>query len=143
MDLSLTETQHLFVDSVSRYLNSEYPLSHRQTLVSTDLGYSEAHWQTFAELGWTGLALPEAFDGLGGDLIDRMLLHEQLGKGLVLEPFLATLGLCVPAILWGDQMSKKRCFIPRRNRPAIHGSSDPGGKRPTQFARHRDKCINE
>ena len=111
MDLSLTETQHLFVDSVSRYLNSEYPLSHRQTLVSTDLGYSEAHWQTFAELGWTGLALPEAFDGLGGDLIDRMLLHEQLGKGLVLEPFLATLGLCVPAILWAGSDEQKEMLL--------------------------------
>ena len=115
MDLSLTETQHLFVDSVSRYLKSEYPLSHRQTLMSTDLGYSEAHWQTFAELGWTGLALPEAFDGLGGDLIDRMLLHEQLGKGLVLEPFLATLGLCVPAILWAGSDEQKEMLLSHLN----------------------------
>jgi len=112
MDLSLTETQQLFIDSVERYIQTEYPLAHRQTLVSSDLGYSRSHWQAFAELGWVGLTLPETFGGLGGDLIDRMLLHEQLGKGLVLEPFVATLSLAAPALLLSGSEAQKESLLP-------------------------------
>lgn len=112
MDLSLTETQQLFIDSVEKFIQTEYPLSHRKNLAATDLGYSRDHWQKFAELGWVGLTLPEAYGGLGGDLIDRMLLHEQLGKGLVLEPFTATLSLASSAVLFAGSDEQKEALLP-------------------------------
>ena len=51
-----------------------------------------------AELGWLGLAFDEEDGGFGGNQIDTLVLMEQFGKGLVLEPFLANIVLAGGAI---------------------------------------------
>ena len=87
MDLSLTEEQEMLRDGVRRFVAENYSFEMRRSLVTSDLGYSQAHWQTFAELGWLALGLPEDAGGLGGSLVDTALVMEVLGSALVLEPY--------------------------------------------------------
>jgi len=90
VNFELSEEQKLLQDSVARFVKDNYELEKRSRLVATKLGFSEDHWKTMAELGWLSLPFAEAQGGFGGNQIDTMVVMEQLGKGLVLEPFFAS-----------------------------------------------------
>lgn len=93
MNFELSTEQQLLRDSVARFVQDNYELENRLKLVATKLGFSEALWQKMAELGWLALPFTEADGGFGGDQIDTMVIMEQFGKGLVLEPFFANVVL--------------------------------------------------
>jgi alkylation response protein AidB-like acyl-CoA dehydrogenase len=90
MNFELNTEQQLLRDSVDRFVQDNYELDNRIKLVATKHGFSEALWQTMSELGWLALPFAEADGGFGGDQIDTMVIMEQFGKGLVLEPFFAS-----------------------------------------------------
>ena len=66
-----------------------------------------------AELGWLGLAFSEEDGGFGGNQIDTLVLMEQFGKGLVLEPFLANIVLGGGSIKRGGSKEIKDLIIPK------------------------------
>ena len=93
MNFELSAEQQMLCDSLQRFVTDHYSLEQRMKLAGKPPGYSQAHWQQFAELGWLALPFAEADGGLGGNMVDVMLLMEQFGKGLVLEPYLPTVVL--------------------------------------------------
>jgi len=98
MDFSFSEEQTLLRDSVERFIQNDYPSEPRQKIVRTERGFDPAVWSKFAELGWLGVPFPEADGGFGGSAVDTMIVMEQLGKGLVVEPYLATVILAGGAL---------------------------------------------
>ncbi|WP_404478636.1 acyl-CoA dehydrogenase family protein [Novosphingobium sp. BL-52-GroH] len=88
----MSEDQHLLAESVERFLSNEYAFEKRARAIC-DGGYSQASWQKFADLGWLAIALPESAGGLGGDPVDVMNIMRQMGRYLVIEPFLSTVVL--------------------------------------------------
>ena len=88
MNFDLSEEQQLVSDSIERFVQENYNLDSRISIVKKSPGYSEEYWKTMSELGWLGLPFSEDDGGFGGDQIDTMVLMEQFGKGLVLEPYL-------------------------------------------------------
>jgi len=93
MNFELNDEQRLLQDSVARFVQDNYALEKRIKLVATSQGFSSELWTTIAELGWLALPFDEADGGFGGGPIDTMVIMEQLGKGLVLEPFFANVVL--------------------------------------------------
>ena len=93
MDFSLTEEQSILADSVQKFIENDYSFEQRQAIAESDAGFSEELWQTFAELGWTAVPLSEEDGGLGGGPVELMLMMEQFGRGLLVEPFLANIVL--------------------------------------------------
>ena len=93
MDFSLNEDQAILADSIAKFIDSEYDFETRQTIASSDTGFSQEMWRTFAELGITAIPFTEEDGGLGGGPIELMLVMEQIGRGLVVEPFLANIVL--------------------------------------------------
>lgn len=91
MDFSFTDEQNLLRDSVRKFVQKNYAPEQRRALVKSELGFSREHWQSFAELGWTALPFSEEDGGLGGSAVDTMIIQEELGKGLVLEPYLSSI----------------------------------------------------
>lgn len=89
MDFSLNEFQSMLADSVEKFVASEYDFESRQAYAASDSAYSRDVWQTFCELGWTALPFAESDGGLDGGPIETMLLMQQFGRGLVVEPYLA------------------------------------------------------
>ena len=69
MNFDLTEEQQLVVDSVRRFVADRYDLEKRNGYIKGKRGFSDANWQTMAELGWLGLAFGEAEGGFGGNQI--------------------------------------------------------------------------
>jgi len=93
MDFSISEEQSMLADSVSKFMDNDYSFERRQKIAASDDGYSKELWQTYAELGWTAVPFAEDDGGLGGGPIELMLMMEQFGRGLVVEPYLANVVL--------------------------------------------------
>ena len=93
MNFELSEEQKMIQQSVERFVQENYDLTNRVKISSEDPGYSKEYWGSMADLGWLGLAFDEEDGGFGGNQIDTLVLMEQFGKGLVLEPFLANIVL--------------------------------------------------
>ena len=112
MNFELSEEQKMIQQSVERFVQENYDLSNRIKISSEDPGYSKEYWSSMAELGWLGLAFDEEDGGFGGNQIDTLVLMEQFGKGLVLEPFLANIVLGGGAIKRGGSAKLKESIIP-------------------------------
>ncbi|MFL2705889.1 MAG: acyl-CoA dehydrogenase family protein [Gammaproteobacteria bacterium] len=94
MDFNFNEEQTLIQNQVSQFIQRDYEWEKRQALVNSDLGFGQDNWKTFAELGWLGISLSEESGGFGGSALESMIIMEEFGKGLVVEPFLETVVLC-------------------------------------------------
>jgi hypothetical protein len=90
VNFELSEEQQLLQDSLARFVADHYSLDARRKLADSSQGYSDDHWKQFAELGWLALPFSEEDGGLGGTVIDALVVMEQFGKGLILEPYFAT-----------------------------------------------------
>lgn len=90
MDFSLSEEQGMLQDSVSRFVAQDYSFDKRERIVDSAAGYSADYWRRFADLGWLMIPFSEADGGLGGSAVDLMVIMQEFGKGIVVEPFLAT-----------------------------------------------------
>ncbi|MFP6806995.1 MAG: acyl-CoA dehydrogenase family protein [Pseudomonadales bacterium] len=98
MDLSFSEEQLLLRDSVEKFISDKYSISERNKITATEDGFSAKNWQQFADLGWLALPFDEEDGGIGGSPVDTMVLMEEFGKGLVVEPYLATVVMVGTAI---------------------------------------------
>ena len=105
MDFSFSEEQTLLQDSVQRFIQNDYQFEQRQKTISTDPGFSLDHWATFAELGWLALPFTEEVGGLGGTPIETMILMEEFGKGIVVEPYVPTIILAGGLIARGGNQT--------------------------------------
>ena len=113
MNFELSEEQKMIQQSVERFVQENYDLSNRIKISSEDPGFSKEYWSSMAELGWLGLAFSEEDGGFGGNQIDTLVLMEQFGKGLVLEPFLANIVLGGGSIKRGGSKEIKDLIIPK------------------------------
>src|SRR5436190_17480491 len=91
MDFSFTEEQSMLRDTVASYLADHYSFDQRRAMLAKEPGWSPAIWKAFAEeLGILGAPFSEELGGLGGGPIDNMVVMEEFGKALVVEPYLGT-----------------------------------------------------
>ncbi|HEY5322896.1 MAG TPA: acyl-CoA dehydrogenase family protein [Caldimonas sp.] len=88
MDFDFTDDQEMLRDTVRKWVEKDYTFERRRAIVKAG-GFSREAWQGLAGLGLTGLAVPEAQGGMGFGPVDAMVVMEELGRGLVLEPFAA------------------------------------------------------
>ena len=98
MDFNFTEEQEQLRDAVRRWVGKGYSFERRRAAVSAG-GFDRAAWGELAELGLCGLFVPEAHGGLGMGPVEAMVVLEELGRGIVLEPL--TQSLIAGALLTG------------------------------------------
>jgi alkylation response protein AidB-like acyl-CoA dehydrogenase len=90
MDFNFTDEQQQFRDALRRYLDKEYSFDARQKIVASQAGIDAGHWDKFAELGLTALPVPEAQGGFNGGAVDMLVVMQELGRALAIEPYWAT-----------------------------------------------------
>ncbi|WP_233862828.1 acyl-CoA dehydrogenase family protein [Paraburkholderia adhaesiva] len=90
MDFNFTEEQQQLADALRRYLDKQYGFEARQAIVKTPEGISADHWKAFVELGLTALPVPAEQGGFDGAPFDMLVVMQQLGRALVVEPYWAT-----------------------------------------------------
>jgi alkylation response protein AidB-like acyl-CoA dehydrogenase len=87
MNFELTSEQELLLESVKRWVETKYSFAQRQKIRRLPRGFAPENWREMAELGWLALALPSDVGGLGQSTIESCIIAEELGRALVLEPF--------------------------------------------------------
>ncbi|MGI9426489.1 MAG: acyl-CoA dehydrogenase family protein [Hyphomicrobiaceae bacterium] len=90
MEFALSEERQMLADTARRYISDRYDIATRHANANLDDGFSRETWKELAELGLIGALLPPDVEGYGGLGEDISVVFEALGRGLVVEPFLAT-----------------------------------------------------
>ena len=115
MALVLTEEQSMLRDSARGLISDKAPVSHlRQLRDSKDVsGFSRELWKTFAEMGFSGLLVPEEFGGSGLGCVEAGVVMEEIGRTLMPSPFLSTAVLAASALARGGNAAQKAEHLPK------------------------------
>lgn len=91
MDFNFTDEQSMLRDTVASYLADNYAFDARRAAIKSEAGWRPQVWKAFAEeLGILGAPFSEEHGGLGGGAIENMVVMEEFGKALVIEPYMGT-----------------------------------------------------
>ncbi len=111
MDFSFTEEQTQLRDAVRRYLSQEYTFDARKKIIH-GAGTSDTAWAGLAELGLMGVPVPEPYGGFSGTGVDLLVVMEEMGRGLVIEPYFATVVMGAAFIKHGGSDAHKTALLP-------------------------------
>ena len=112
MDIQFTEEQELLRSSVERLLRDQYDFDARRKIVASEDGWSRERWKSFAELGLFAAPFSEEISGLGDGPLSTMIIMQEFGRHLVVEPFLETVVLAGGLIELVGSEKQKQVFIP-------------------------------
>jgi alkylation response protein AidB-like acyl-CoA dehydrogenase len=113
MDIQLTEEQELLRSSIQRFLREQYDFDERRKIVATDEGWSRRHWKSFAELGLCAAPFQETSGGLGGGSLATMIVMQEFGRNLVVEPYFETVVLAGGLIEDVGSAEQRETFLPK------------------------------
>jgi alkylation response protein AidB-like acyl-CoA dehydrogenase len=112
VNFDYSEEQQLLADSIRNFLAKNYTFEARKAIIESTAGYSDQVWATFAEMGLLGLPFAGEYGGFGGNAVDLMAVMEAIGEGLVVEPYLATVGLGGQFLARGGTEAQKKALLP-------------------------------
>jgi alkylation response protein AidB-like acyl-CoA dehydrogenase len=113
MNFNLSEEQTMVRDSIARFVADHYDADQRSAVVGLEHGFSQENWQQFAELGWLSIPFAEEHGGFGGGPVDTMVIMQEFGRGLVAEPYLATVLLFGGLLEAGASQELQAEYIPQ------------------------------
>src|ERR1700709_1897502 len=147
MPLVLNEEQSMLRDSARGFIGDKAPVSHlRQLRDSKDPpGFSRDLWRSFAEMGFSGLLVPEEFGGSGLGCVEAGVVMEEIGRTLMPSPFLSTAVLAASALSRGGSSAQKSEYLPKISAGALLAAFaiDEGAKhRPLQTAMQATRAGN-
>ena len=90
MDFNFTEEQDMVRDGLARMVREQYDIDTRNEVIASDAGWRPEIWSQLAELGILGMPFSEEDGGFGGSATDSMVVMEEFGRGLVIEPYVPT-----------------------------------------------------
>jgi alkylation response protein AidB-like acyl-CoA dehydrogenase len=90
MDFTFNEEQQQFADALRRWVAKDYSFETRNKIIHSQPGTSDAAWAALSELGMLALPVPAQQGGFDGGAVDMLVVMQELGRGLVVEPYWAT-----------------------------------------------------
>jgi alkylation response protein AidB-like acyl-CoA dehydrogenase len=112
MDIQFTEEQELLRSSVQRLLRDRYDFDARRKILASEEGFGRKHWEAFAELGLLAAPFSEEAGGLGGGPLSTMIVMQEFGRHLVVEPFVETVVIVGGLIEQVGSEEQKQVFLP-------------------------------
>ena len=113
MDFDFTDEQRMLKDSVEQLITDRYDFEQRKKYLKEEAGFSRSQWAQYAEMGLLGMPFEERFGGVGGGPVETMIVMESFGRGLVLEPYLATVVLGGGLVNLGGNDAQRAAILPR------------------------------
>src|SRR6478735_1428508 len=137
MALVLNEEQSMLRDSARAFISDKAPVSHLRRLRDSKdaTGFSRDLWKAFAEMGFSGLLVPEKFGGSALGCVEAGVVMEEIGRTLMPSPFLATSVLAASALSRGGSEAQKSQHLPKISDGSLLAAlaTDEGAKhRPLQ-----------
>ncbi|MBM3219337.1 MAG: pimeloyl-CoA dehydrogenase small subunit [Candidatus Rokubacteria bacterium] len=112
MDFEYSDEQRLLSETLRKFLNTGYSFDARDKIMKTAAGYSDDVWAALAEMGILGVPFAAEHGGFGGTTVDMMVVMEALGEALVVEPYLATVGLGGQLVARGGSEAQHTRILP-------------------------------
>ncbi|WP_016744173.1 acyl-CoA dehydrogenase family protein [Rhizorhabdus wittichii] len=112
MDFELTDEQKMLSETVTRFVAETYDFSKREHALRSADGWSREAWAALAEMGLLGLPFAEEDGGFGGSGVEMMLIMEALGRGLMVEPYFATVVLAGGVLRHGASAAQRGAIVP-------------------------------
>src|SRR5262245_9956500 len=112
MDFDYNEEQRLLSETLRKFLSTGYSFDARGKIVAPPTGHSEDVWSALAEMGILGVPFDAEHGGFGGSTVDMMVVMEALGEALVVEPYLATVGLGGRFVARGGTAEQQARILP-------------------------------
>ncbi|HEY7798878.1 MAG TPA: acyl-CoA dehydrogenase [Hyphomonadaceae bacterium] len=156
MDFAFTSEQDMLRDTVARLVREQYDFETRRKVAKSEAGWRPKMWAQFAELGLLGASFPEADGGFGGGPVEAMIISEEFGKGLVIEPYLQTVVIGggflrhggsdaqkeenLPALIGGERIYAFACSEPK-SRFDLHDVSTTAKKDGKGFTLNGHKAV--
>ncbi|MBI4259131.1 MAG: acyl-CoA/acyl-ACP dehydrogenase [Actinobacteria bacterium] len=124
MNFTFSEEQVMLRDSARDFLAARYPIEKVAEIADGD-GFDPADWPAVAELGWTGISVPEDAGGAGMGFLEEMVVIEELGRALYPGPFFSTVVLALPALQRSPELLER---VLTGEAPATLAWAGPGGE---------------
>src|SRR6476469_8086998 len=141
MYFDLTDEQQAIKATARDFLAARYKPARIRELADSENGFEQSDWEEMAELGWTGLALPEEWGGQGLGIVELAVLFEEMGYALAPSPlFSNTIAGIALALCGGDDRRLHDGAAGRGRRHRARRREGPGhGRRGRRFLprRHR------
>ena len=112
MDIQFTEEQELLRSSVQRLLRDQYDFDTRRKILASEEGFSRKQWEAFAELGLLAAPFSEEVGGLDSGPLSTMIIMQEFGRHLVVEPFVETIVVAGGLIEQAGSEEQKQAFLP-------------------------------
>ena len=112
MDFSFTEEQNLLRNSVQKFVQNDYGYDARRAIIKSEAGWKRENWTKIADMGLLGAPFTEDQGGLGGGPVETMIIMEEFGRGLVVEPYLGTVVLAGGFLRHGGTAAQQAQYIP-------------------------------
>jgi pimeloyl-CoA dehydrogenase small subunit len=113
MDFDYSEEQQMLKQSVERLIADRYDFEKRKKYLKEAPGYSKAMWSQYADMGLLGLPFEERHGGSGGGAVETMIVMEAFGRGLILEPYLATVVLGGGLVRLAGDEAQRAAILPK------------------------------
>ncbi len=115
MALVLNDEQRMLQDSARAFISENAPVAHLRALRDgrDDTGFSRDLWRKFAEMGFSGILIPEGQGGSGLGVVEAGVIAEELGRTLAPSPFLSTAVLAAAAIRRGGNAAQQAALLPK------------------------------
>lgn len=111
MNFDLNDEQRMLKESIDSVIADQYSFEQRRQHAQDSRGWSRTMWSQFAELGLLALPFAEADGGFDGGPVERMIVAEAFGRGLVLEPYFATVILAGSALRFGASDAQRARWV--------------------------------
>lgn len=113
MNLEFSEEQLFIRDQARNFLSQECTAATVRAVLDSDASFDKELWQKIVDLGWTAMAIPEAYGGLGLGYLELCVIAEELGRALAPVPFSSSVYLATGALCsWGSEAQKQQ-FLPK------------------------------
>ncbi|MGW8323062.1 MAG: acyl-CoA dehydrogenase family protein, partial [Thermodesulfobacteriota bacterium] len=113
MHFDFTEEQNLFRDASRKFLEAECPPTFVRKMMDHEKAFDPAFWKKLAELGWTGMLVPEAYGGVEGTLTDMIVVAEEVGRSVMPGPLYATAVTGTTLLVLAGNEDQKNHYLPK------------------------------
>jgi alkylation response protein AidB-like acyl-CoA dehydrogenase len=146
MNFDYSEEQQLLADTLKRFLATHYTFDARAKIITSTAGYSEEVWGALADMGLLGVPFDTEHGGFGGNAVDVMVVMEAIGEGLVVEPYLATVGLGGQFVARRGTEAQKQRILPAVSQGQAKlalAQTERGGRYDLQYVATRARRAKE
>ena len=113
MNLDFSDDQKFLKEEAKKFLEKENALARNRTVLESGSKTDDELWKKIVDLGWTGIRIPEQYDGLGLGHLELCVIAEELGRYLAPVPFSSSVYLFTEAIINYASDNIKQKILPK------------------------------